>query len=949
MKTLRYLGWSKPLPELAAPLLLNSGYRYGDGPSVDLSGLLVLIPGRQAMRVLTETMTELLAPLSGGLFPPEFHTPERFLLEGADLRRAAAPVEQLRAWKQVLADSSPKEFSTLFPQDFPHSSDTIVHNLAVQFRMLKRELSAGALTTASLPRSGVTPETERWEQIAELERRYTELLLSVNRVDPEEIKIRLAESAEPFRRFEKLIVIGMPDLSTLLLKRLGKAAESMDVELWVNAPQEYESMFDGWGRPLPEPWAESPLDFGTVSGDPEADDVTNHIFKTETVEQLAAAAAALLSEGSSAELRHQTIAITEDSLFDPLRKELSKLRIRGSSGRTLIVTSPAGEPMRKLRLCDPLTRLRGFLESDDFSAIHELLRQEDFLAAVEERLGIPREQLLTDLDEFRMEHLPETMDQAFQCAGGAPVPVLQFLRDLKQELESLPPADAVETFLNLLYGEREKIVSSGIPLEQEMRELRNVLSSIRQSPLFRNDSLNAVLTELLDALGDIRLYREPIEQEFQVGGFLDLPWSRADRLILCGMNDGAIPESIRGSTFLTDTMRMKLGLACDRRRYGRDVLHLESLLRSRGRDHVFFLASRFDTAGKPLKFSRLFFQGSDREVFERASILFEPVRFPEPPAGTNDRKHPVCLSPDFSSADRGDELLISVTQFKEYLRSPFRFFLGNFLGMREKEYDAEELDRAAFGSCCHAALERLGTNPPTDPEAVRKHLYEALDSEMRNRYGSPLPALIAIQKEQMKQRLGWAADQIANAAREFKGLECEYILGGKANGVGFAGARIRGRIDRIEYSPSQNLLRLLDYKTADSGESPEKDHYQPRSGRFTNLQLPLYRLLILRDSHFRARHPEIDFNTVRIRCGYLIMPKNVTETAILLWERLDTLLPRAEELIGNIIEEIRQMKNGIFHEDPEKKISFDPYKSCLLPDLRSAVPTAQWISPEAKP
>ena len=948
MKTLRFLGWSKPLPELAAPLLLNTGYRYGNGPSVDLSDLLVLIPGRQALRSLTETMADLLAPLSGGLFPPEFHTPERFLLEGGDLGGTATPIEQLRAWKQVLSECSRQEFSTLFPVDFPRNNETAVNHLATQFRMLKRELSAGALTMASISRSGATLDTERWEQIAELECRYTELLASVNRTDPEDLKISLAESVEPFRRFEKLIVLAMPDLSTLLLKRLAKIAERMDVELWINAPQEYESMFDGWGRPLPDQWAAYPLDFGTASDDPDADDITKHIFKTETPEQLAVTASALLSGTTSPELAHKTIAITDETLFEPLRKELSKLKIKGTAGRTLIVTSPSGEAMRKLRLYDPLSRLRGFMSSDDFSELHELLRQEDFLAAVEKRLGIPREQLLENLDEFRMKHLPETLEHAFQCAGSGLIPVFQFLRELKQSLESQPPAEAVESFLALLYGEREEIISSGIPLEHEFQELRTLLDTIRRSPLFRSDPLSTVLTELLNASGETRLYREPLEHEFQVGGFLDLPWCRATELILCGMNDGAIPESIRGSTFLSDTMRTKLGLQCDSRRFGRDVLHLESLLRSRGRNQVYFLASRFDASGKPLKFSPLFFQCGERELFERASLLFEPVRFPESPADRASNEYHFRLTPDFSKADQGAALHISVTQFKEYLQSPFRFFLGNFLGMQEKNYDAKELDRAAFGSCCHAALERLGPSPSTDPEMVRKQLFEALDFEMRKRYGSPLPALIAIQNEQMKQRLGWAAEEIAKAASEFKGLICEYPLGGNDNGIEFAGAKIRGRIDRIEYSHSRNLLRLIDYKTADSGDPPAKDHYQSRNARFINLQLPLYRMLIVRDGYFRSKHPEINFDTVRIVCGYLTMPKSVTETSILIWEDMDSLLPRAEELVREIIAGIREMKNGVFHEDPMKKVPYDVFKPYLLPDLKSAVPTAQWISPEVK-
>lgn len=948
MKTIRFLGWQQPLPELAAPLLLNSGYSCC-GASVDLSGLLVLIPGRQAIRSLTEKMTELLEPLSGGLFPPEFYTPERFLLEGGGHRRTASAIEQLRIWKQVLAECEKKEFGTLFPVDFPHNNDTIVNNLANQFCMLKRELSAGAMDMAAVPRSGVTVDTERWEQIAELERRYTEILMSLNLIDPEDLKITLSESAEAFKKFEKIIVLANPDISTVLLKRLGKAAECMDVEIWINAPQEYGEMFDGWGRPVPEKWADYPIGFGTASGDPGAEDVTNHIFKTETTEQLAAAAAALLANGAEAGLSRKTVAITDETLFDPLRKELSKLKIKDSGGRTLIVTSPSGEPMRKLRLHDLLARLRGFMETNGFEALHELLRHEDFLAAAAERHEQPQEQLLNLLDEFYMEHIPETLSNALQCADRNTKPVLQFMRELKEKLNGLPPAEAAELFLDMTCGKKQNQVSSGIPLENELREIRNSLDLIRKSPLFRNETLSGILTELLDVTGKIRLYREPLENEFPVGGFLDLPWSSAKEIILCGMNDGAIPESVHGSTFLSDTMRAKLGLQCNQRRFGRDVLYLESLLQSRGRNHIRFLASRYDASGKPLKFSRLFFQGCDQDVFDRASILFEPVRFPENvPGGGKRQEYHFRLAPDFRKADKGGKLHISVTQFREYIRSPFRFFLGNFLNMQEKDYSIKELDRGAFGSCCHTALERIGGIPSTDPETVRKQLFEALDLCMRGQYGSPLPVLIAIQKEQMKQRLAWAAAKLAEAAREFRVVECEYVLGGEANGVEFEGAKIRGRIDRIEFSPSQNLLRLIDYKTTDSGDSPEKVHYNPRSGKFSDLQLPLYRMLIIRDPNFQAKHPEIELNTVRILCGYLTMPKSVTETQIIMWEEMDGIMHQAEDLVREIIAGIREMKNGIFREDPDKRILYDRFEPYLLPDLGSAVPTAQWIPPENK-
>ena len=84
MKILRYLGWHKPLPELAAQTLLKSGVRSEADGTLDLSSILVLIPGRHAIRILNEKIAALLERCqAGGFFPPEFYTPERFVLEGS--------------------------------------------------------------------------------------------------------------------------------------------------------------------------------------------------------------------------------------------------------------------------------------------------------------------------------------------------------------------------------------------------------------------------------------------------------------------------------------------------------------------------------------------------------------------------------------------------------------------------------------------------------------------------------------------------------------------------------------------------------------------------------------------------------------------------------------------------------------------------------------------------
>lgn len=930
MKQLRFLGWDAPLPRLAAPALLNTGYRAEPGNSIDLSGVLVLIPGRHAIRILNETMTALLEPLSAGLFPPEFYTPERFVSEGASRFSAASEADIVHAWKQVISKCGAGEFPILFPKEFADCGETVATHLAGQFIQLKRELSAGGHSIAELMRTGVSVDSGRWREIQELENRVALLLAEHHLADPEDLKLKLADSVAEFRKFERIVVIGMPDLSALLLKRLAKVAETMEVEIWVNAPEALQNLFDGWGRPVPELWTDYPVSFGSVA------EGRAEIYKTETVEQMASAAAALLLE-SGRELNGKILAVGGEALFNPLSRELAGLT--APDGSSLEVVNPSGEPVRGLRLFDLLNGLHGFLTDSRFEAAEALIRHPDVLRYFAKVLELPENLLLTRLDQFRIRHLPDLFDVVFQTAGPEIRPLFERLRDLRENYRRKPLAEVIREWLAMIYADHTPSPSHGIPFRSEVAELESVLLQIRRSPLYRDVPLSESFGDLLELFGSRRLYRQRGEHDFSIGGFLELPWSEAREIVLCGMNDGMIPENVRGSTFLSDSQRSFLGLPNNARRTARDLLYLESVLNSRPRGAVRFLASRFDSENKPQKFSRFFFQGERGDVLERAALLYDPVRMPDPPSGNNAGARFV-LQPDYSAS--GTEPTVSVTRFKDYLASPFRFFLKTKLKMDSVDFEPKEMDRAGFGSCCHAALERAGRDRITDPDRMKERLFEELDCYMRECYGSPLPVLLAIQNEQIKQRLAWTAGELAGAAREFEPLELEYPLGGEAGGVSFAGLKIRGRIDRIEYSASQNLLRLIDYKTIDDGSSPEAVHWNGRSRRFTDLQLPLYRMLILRDPAFRAKHPEIDFATVRILCGYLSMPKSVTDTKYQFWEGLDMLLPAAEELVERIAAELREMTDGIFHEDPEKRVKYDLFEPFFLPDLRSAVPSAVW-------
>jgi ATP-dependent helicase/nuclease subunit B len=111
------------------------------------------------------------------------------------------------------------------------------------------------------------------------------------------------------------------------------------------------------------------------------------------------------------------------------------------------------------------------------------------------------------------------------------------------------------------------------------------------------------------------------------------------------------------------------------------------------------------------------------------------------------------------------------------------------------------------------------------------------------------------------------------------------------------GWTIRGKIDRIDRHPD-GRVRLLDYKTSDKAEPPDRAHWKPlrsqadpaktvpeaeaeiagKAGLWRNLQLPLY-------FHHWCRENPAD--RARLQCGYIQLPEAVQDVSFALWDTFD--------------------------------------------------------------
>ena len=104
---------------------------------------------------------------------------------------------------------------------------------------------------------------------------------------------------------------------------------------------------------------------------------------------------------------------------------------------------------------------------------------------------------------------------------------------------------------------------------------------------------------------------------------------------------------------------------------------------------------------------------------------------------------------------------------------------------------------------------------------------------------------------------------------------------------------LRGRIDRIDVHEADGQTVVFDYKSGDAAHSPDSSHRD--QGDWVDLQLPLYRHLV---KSLGITGP--------VRLGYILLPKNTSDTKEALAEWTETELLAADEKAFEVVRKIRK-------------------------------------------
>lgn len=902
-----FLGWESPALPRAAAWLRE---RYASGGTWDLGGVVIVTPGARAGRRLLEVLVEAAGDLI--LLPPRMITPgdlpEQLYREpGAvvvnDLRRTLARTHMLREADEELV-------KRIVPAPPDPGNIREWWNLARDLERVYDAAAAGAVEPHEVPtlcRNVLDfRDEERWDALDRLGRAYHSALAEHGLKDHHAARLDALNTGRCAAERD-IVLLCTADLDRLPARMLRQAAEAASptsggIISLVHAPESEAAGFDDMGCLLVDYWQDRLIDL-----DPEAVRIVDRP-RDQAYETLRL----LETFGGRFAADQVTVGIGDEEMSPIIERTLE---IAGIPARTAVAREVSRTAPVML-----LGALAGFLGSERFDDFAALLRHPD----IEEYLiALSREQTsarpadasdifggwLTLLDRYITAHLQGRLSERWL---GEPATTAR-LKHVWEAIRALAPADhqtprplpawapVITDALQRIYGRRElsRHDSSDRLL---LLALQKVADAIREQAdldpgyaFIPRVTLADAVALLISRVAGASIPPASTGPAVELLGWLELQLDDAPALIVTGVNEGHIPESVRADAFLPDRARRCLGLMDNRRRFARDKYAMIAILHSR--EAVRLISGRRGGDDHPLTPSRLLLACPPEELPERVLRFYGPKHgeAAAPPVVLQAGKASRFIVPPPRPLPEPITTL-RVTAFRDYLRCPYRFYLQHVLDLETLDDRAVELDAASFGNLAHGVLEAFGKSElaaSTDAAAIEEFVLNELGAAIRYKHGPDPGAAVTIQAEQLRDRLrSFARWQAGEATRGWRILAQERRVTAEigVDGVPFT---VTGQIDRIDVHES-GRFRIADYKTGDAATDPIKVHVS--GGDWVDLQLPLYRVL--------AASLELPGTRGEPELGFIQLPKDLSRVGFVeaAWSPAD---------LGAAIEVAREVIRGV--------------------------------------
>lgn len=906
------LGTATPLAEAARRLLDRTPDPLGE---IDLSSVVVVTPGRRAGRQLLVALDEIAGETGIRFVAPRFTTAPELDETLAVAGRPAAADDPSSVSAVAMAVVEAAKGGPDEPLRWlPHDPDPLeAHALARRLLDADRALRAGGRrwedAAAAAERRG--GDGDRYRGIAAVlasaDLRLGELGL-VRRDDAIEAAIETLEAASaPTTGVQEIVLIGVVDLGPRDARLLEAASASgIGVRPFVIGDADRVSSFDHLGAVRVDAWTTTPPIVPVESIRLEARPMDAALALVDWLD--------LVTRESGDRLDPDRVAIVmaDEAMGETMRRELEA---RGASvhlgqGRSPLVDGPART----------LERLASWFETPDSLGFGGLLADPAIDAAV--RAGSDIDDAWADWAAWAADQMPRPIEAGWtDVADEAPDFVkhragrLAGVESATLALLAIDPSAGpaplptqVDRLVDLLARIDATAADRSPWSESALRAVRAAadrLSAIPDAIAPRVEIRDAILM-LLEALQRESQPDPGLADALETIGWLEAPFDPAARIAVVGLHDAAVPGG-SDDPLLPDSLRVDLGLENAARRTARDAWVLATIL---GRDpDALVVIPREDGAGERLTPSRLLFGDRGVALADRVTRLFTEV---PPRAGAV--RSTSAFGRFRPPTDAGGIVrpTMSVTEFKLFLESPYRYWLRYGLGLRAEAPAGRELDARHFGTVLHAAVEAFGRNeiarlragggPLVDAEDIHAEMivgmHEAIAGIAR---GEPSPGL-RLQTRILEQRLRRVAEQQASRALEGWRIHAvEWKIDRELELLDGPAQRIKGRIDRIDRHDDKGWM-LLDFKTSDSGKRPDPAHRR-RDGTWLDLQLPLYRWAAAQE----AEAPSVE----DIRSGYFVVGGRPDRIGIQESKKIDPLQDEAMDVAREVV---RSVRAGLFDD-----------------------------------
>lgn len=954
-----FLGWDAPLLPQAASYLCS---QIIGGHLPEASQLRLVVPTARARRRLRQCLLGATAEAQIAITDLQVLTigdlPERLYQPDLPL---ALELEQTLAWTQTLQAAAGQPLEALVPNQPPDDAVAAWVDLAATVRKLHEALAADGLRFRDvIPQFSGSVESRRWVLLDRLLEDYLDRLRNANRSDPFTSRRQAIEN-HTCQTDRQLVLIGTADMNRTICQMLDLLKDQ--VHVLVGAPREQQILFDRFGNVQPEEWKSVILP------------IQDHqlVSAADVFEQTVAMAESLADFGSQYSADEITIGVADQSFVPFVETELQQVAIAShrEQGWPLAQTAPG-------RLLSLIALLRTRMDWQSFAA---LVRHADVYQWLDQQLSAesqpgsdrrPNVPWLAQLDGYLANHFPTRLDVAMPLIAQRNYPlVAEAKRRVAHWLSPLssPPqalavwCQAIRQVFSMIYPDsstedsypsepgndshpRTSPCSKDSSALTDTSGLGDGVGHTRQQAAIQrvhrmldrfaklSDPLDVQVTAatavemLLARLSDSPIVLPAKAEEVEILGWLDLALDDAAAMVVVGFNAPFVPEAVTADPFLPGSLRSKLKLNDNERRFARDAYALQLILSTR--PQVRFVVGRRGPDGNPTPPSRLLAAADGIDVARRVTKLLDrPV--PIAPVHRRWSGSQVRTQLPVPTAGRADVNVMSVTAFSDFLRCPFRFYLRHVLGLRPLDDHSNELAANQFGDLVHASVEDFGRHREHRQAETAEEIYECLMLHLlayaQNQFGQFPAAAVQLQIDQAKRRLRVVAEHQARRRAEGWQIEQTEASVGPQQGAGIeVDGRVmglKGRFDRIDFHPQTGQWAILDYKT--HGHEPLKKHFNARSQQWTDLQLPLYRLMIPALG--------IDADQAQVQLGYFNVAQQERQTGIHLADFSEQQFADANRVIADCI---RRIWASDFAPS-DQPVSYDDYAMICQSGLMSSL------------